>query len=256
MERVFQRGHPAAGEILQKLSTSRVSWKDHLRETRGGLDAQLGSYAHSYMRPDFSKANADKFDGEAARRWGKTGFLGANTWQAYRDALPVEWESHPSDPIKGNDWMKLHEKNPLFLSRFMNAQGMALTSRYSGLRSGAHSQLLVSIDRARHLGLLPVWGNPYFHRNLAKKLKPRVSHVTSDQVEAYREQWIENERVKQHFKDIRKLSSEMRRLRGMKAGVERIGGLPHFPLVVDRRHTYDHRRFHHSMQHVDPLDTF
>ena len=168
------------------------------------------------MKPDFSRANSDKFDSELARRWNKTGFLGANTWQSYRDALPSEWEAHPEDPITGNQWMKLHEKNPLFLSKFMNAQGMPLSSRYSGLRSGAHSQLLLSIDRARHLGLLPVWGNPYFHRNLRTKMKPRVSHVTTDQVSAYKEQWIENERVKQHFQEIKKLSSEMKRLRGMK----------------------------------------
>ena len=32
------------------------------------------------------------------------------------------------------------------------------------------------------------------------------------------------------------------------------GDLPHFPAVVDRRHLFDHRRFHYAVSHINPLD--
>ncbi|KAJ9460626.1 hypothetical protein DIPPA_23704 [Diplonema papillatum] len=255
MDKYFARSQPQAAEFLHKLASHSKPWKDYMRETSGGADAKLGSYATSMMRPDFTRAEAaTDFENKYSKRWLDTGLIGDNSWRMYKDALPADWEMHPKDPIHGLQWMKLHEKNPLFLSKFLNAQGMPYAPRYSGLKSGAHAQLLVSVERARHLGLLPVWGNPYHLRNQRAKPAPRLTTLTKDHLESYRSQWMENERIKQHFAAIKKMSSEAKRSRAPSQGVHRPGGMPHFPPIVDRRHMYEHKRFHYAVSHVNPLD--
>eukprot|EP01064_Diplonema_japonicum_P003339 TRINITY_DN12168_c1_g1_i4.p1 TRINITY_DN12168_c1_g1~~TRINITY_DN12168_c1_g1_i4.p1 ORF type:complete len:256 (+),score=30.43 TRINITY_DN12168_c1_g1_i4:519-1286(+) len=253
MDKFFTRSQPVTGEILQKLAVNKKPWKEYLREAKGGAEGQLGAYSHSFMRPDFNAREENKFD-KYQKGWRETGLTDSNGWRVYKDALPAHFELHPKDPIAGKDWMKLHEKNPAYLSKFMNAQGMPFSSRYSGLKAGAHSQLLVSVERARHLGLLPVWGNPYYHRNEKNKPTPRVSNTTRDHVEAYRSQWIENERIKKHFSELKKMTNEIKRARRSGQGVEVMGNLPHFPRVVNRREAYDHKRFHYAVSHVNPLD--
>ena len=238
---------------------NRKPWKDYLREARGGLDSQMGVYAHSYMKPDFDRSwgggTGDRFEKKYATRHGKTGLIGENSWMMYRHALPTDFEMHPDDPIKGNDWMKLHEKNPMYLSRFCNAQGMPYAPKYSGLKAGAHAQLMVSISRARHLGLLPVWGNPYFQKHLENKPTPRVSTKTIDHVDNYRTQWIENERIKSHFDSLKKISSEAKKTRSVDGTSSHLlGQLPHFPASVQRNRVYERNRFHYALSHTNPLD--
>eukprot|EP01059_Diplonema_ambulator_P001065 TRINITY_DN10821_c0_g1_i1.p1 TRINITY_DN10821_c0_g1~~TRINITY_DN10821_c0_g1_i1.p1 ORF type:complete len:258 (+),score=15.28 TRINITY_DN10821_c0_g1_i1:48-821(+) len=255
MDKFFTRAQPVAGEILHKLAANSKPWTEYLRESKGGTEARLGSYSHSFMRPNFASGvgGSEKFE-KLGKDWRETGLSGANAWKMYKDALPAHFELHPKDPIVGKDWMKLHEKNPAYLSKFMNGQGMPYSSRYSGLRAGAHSQLLISIERARHLGLLPVWGNPYYHRNNLRKPTPRLSNTTKDHVETYRSQWIENERIKQHFSELKKMTAEVKRARAPGQGAAVMGNLPHFPRVVNRRDIYNHKRFHYAVSHVNPLD--
>eukprot|EP01065_Artemidia_motanka_P038598 TRINITY_DN47456_c0_g1_i1.p1 TRINITY_DN47456_c0_g1~~TRINITY_DN47456_c0_g1_i1.p1 ORF type:complete len:294 (+),score=71.12 TRINITY_DN47456_c0_g1_i1:96-884(+) len=260
MSRSFARTVPSVERVLETMAPRAKPWKEYIRESDAATDGQASALAASQGRPNFGmtgfgQSSTERFLTDYAAKWRRSGLLGENSWQMYRHALPSDFELHPRDPLKGNDWMKLHEKNPMFLSKFLNGQGAPLAPKYSGLKTGAHIQMMLSVQRARRLGLLPPWGNPYHERNMKRKPIPRVSRLTKDHIDTYRSQWIENERIKSHFGELQKMRKELTAVQaGNTDGTQTIGQLPHFPATVSRRQLFDVRRFHYAMSRINPLD--
>eukprot|EP00906_Rhabdomonas_costata_P029284 RCo041346 len=185
------RTAPYLSKLIQEFLPRNATWAtyesmlagaesarpEHLRRHHVVNDDDTSQWASQYTKNPNLESSRSYFL-RNLDRWYKGELVENPSYYRFQSLhpLPPETVREFSDVEK----RKTTWKNPLFLARFMDSTGTIPPARTLKITIGQRKKISEEVIRARHLGLLPVFGNPY-HKFLKESspMTPFFSQTTS-----------------------------------------------------------------------------